>query len=451
MKWAKRAAGIGTGIFIFVAIVHVLNYMYVACDDEWERILWHSFYEEQGKIDNLYLGSSHVYCDIDPYQLDQLNGQYNFNLATSGQPMNGTYYLLKEADQRNELSHVYVETGYLTNVILDEDDGEPMETRVAYNWKNTDHMRFSPNKLQYMITMANSERYSDIFLGFSRYRSHLADWEYVRRITDTKKSREHMNYQYHSEWDDGIAYDEYLPRGCYYSTGKIRDKERLFGQEIVLGENPMAETSEAYLRKVISYCQEREIPLTLFISPIYELQLISTEHYDNYLEQVRGIAAEYHVDIYDFNLVGEEYLPIQKTRYFRDAGHLNATGAELFTEFFHKIMSGDAEENRKYFYDTYAQKLAHAEPEVYGLCYHVEETGKDGATPSKSIFIASNRDEGMEYRVIMTPGNDRDQYLIQDFSENKTFKLDSNEHGKCAITYRMKNTSDAEKTIEITY
>lgn len=181
------------------------------------------------------------------------------------------------------------------------------------------------------------------------------------------------------------TYEEVQPGGRFYSAKVFQGNKRLYYQNKILGEHPIAETSEEYLRKIITYCQTNDIPITLFISPMYELQLISTENYDNYLDQVREIASEYNVAIYDFNLAKEEYLPIQDVRHFRDIGHLSSTGVDLYTDFFHKIMSRDTIDNQKYFYDTYAQKLAHATPEVYGVYYR------------DNIFIASNRNEGMEY------------------------------------------------------
>lgn len=453
MKGIRRAAGILAGVLIFSFGVHVLNYMYVGGTDEEERILWRSFYEDTGKIDNLYLGSSHVYLDIDPYQLDRLNGQYNFNLSTPGQLMNGSYYLLKEADQCNRLSHVYVELYYYYNVKDNfDEDREPIEKYPSLNWENTDYMRLSFNKLQFMTTMADTEKYPEIFLGFSRYREHLDDWNYVRDIMRRKRSDEYLHYQYRINYDDdGNIYDEYFPKGRVYSSREYLGEQRFSRQDHILGTDPMAEKSEAYLRKLITYCQERDIPVTLFISPIYELQLISTEHYDNYLDQVRGIATEYGLDVYDFNLVREEDLPIQETRYFRDVGHLNSIGAELYTDFFNKIVSGDVEENRKYFYDSYEEKLAHADPEVYGIYYRDVKAEEGEEILYRNMFIASNRDEGMEYKIVMTPDSETGRYLVQSFNGNRVFKVDGSEHGTCTIIYRMKDTPDAVQTIEINY
>ena len=85
---AKTAAGIIAGLFVFCMIAKGLNYIYVP-DSEWERIVMHHFYDDRGQIDNLFLGSSHLHNDIDPFMLDELNGQYNFNLATPAQLLNG--------------------------------------------------------------------------------------------------------------------------------------------------------------------------------------------------------------------------------------------------------------------------------------------------------------------------------------------------------------------------
>lgn len=106
----RTMVGIVLAITVFYGVAQMLNYMYVnPSDSGFQRLVLHDFYEDKGKIENLYLGSSHVYCDINPVYLDNINGGYNFNLATPSQLPNGTYHLLKEADRYNELSHVYVE------------------------------------------------------------------------------------------------------------------------------------------------------------------------------------------------------------------------------------------------------------------------------------------------------------------------------------------------------
>lgn len=207
----------------------------------------------------------------------------------------------------------------------------------------------------------------------------------------------------------------------------------------------MAQSSELYLRKAIEYCQKKGIPVTLFISPMYNLQPASVGNYDNYVKQMKNIASEYDLDFYDFNLAKEEYFPIQNLKYFKDVDHLNSNGAAMFTDFFYKVVSGNAEQNQKYFYDSYVQKLKDEEPEVYGIHYWKEDA---------EIFmnVVSNRDSGMEYRITIIPDKslNKESYLVQDFCENKKFIIEDG-NGICTVEYRMKNAPDAVHIVEVEY
>lgn len=434
MRKIKRIVQVLAGFFIFYGIAATLNFLYMAeGDSRIERDVWNDFYKNQGKISYLYLGSSHVYCDINPFMLDERNGQFNFDLATPGQLMDGTYYLLREADRENNLSNVYIELYYYVNVKENFNHREePVKQYSFRNWTILDDMKFSYNKFDYFRQSTQLEQWPDAILGFVRYRSKISDWGYIRNNVIQKCDPER---KYKSEdFSRG-----YVPR-----NGVYQEQERLFMQEHILGEEPMAKTSEEYLRKAITYCQQREIPVTLFISPIYELQLISTEDYDNYVDQVRQIAEEYQVDFYDFNLVKEEYLPIQQMKYFSDVGHLNEVGSNLFTDFFWQVVSGNTSHNQKYFYDSYEQKLHKQKPMVYGLYYRISEDN------IRNIWIASNKGTEMEYRITCRP-NEGEQYTVQDFHVNKEFTLDMGEQGTCVITYRIFNMPDTEQTIEIVY
>lgn len=151
------------------------------------------------------------------------------------------------------------------------------------------------------------------------------------------------------------------------------------------------------------------------------------------------------MDFYDFNLAKDAYLPIQKLEYFRDVDHLNSAGAEVFTQFFHKVVTGDARQNQKYFYDSYAQKLQSLEPEVYGI--HYWKSGSE-----TFMNVASNRDSGMEYRIVITPDefSGREPYVVQDFCENKEFTI-TDGNGICTVEYRIKNDPDIVHIVEVAF
>ena len=164
------------------------------------------------------------------------------------------------------------------------------------------------------------------------------------------------------------------------------------------------------------------------------------------------MAAEYDLTVYDFNLAKEAYLTLQDSGYYRDTGHLNQDGAELFTQFFNQVISAEEADRKQYFYDTYQEKLDALAPTVYGT-YHIvngEEMAKREQT--EVVWnVASNRDVGMEYRIILTP-DEGEAYMIQDFQENKKFTIPMNENGICTIVARMKDfPKTSVQTMEIRY
>ena len=56
----------------------------------------------------------------------------------------------------------------------------------------------------------------------------------------------------------------------------------------------------------------------------------------------------------------------------------------------------------------------------------------------------------MEYRITLTP-NEGEQYVLQDFAENKEFTLSAQEHGICTIEARMADNPEDIQTMEIKY
>ena len=470
-RW-KRVVRHGGFLLLWAAAfalgVHFLNYLYVeSSDTEWGRILWHHYYTRERNIDCLYLGSSHVYCDINPFMMDELNGKNNFNLASGSQQLNGSYYLLREADRQNELEHVYLEMYYY----LSTGTVGIYSGNVLNNQRNMDYMRPSLNKLQYMLAASDPRQYAETFFPFVRYRSKLFDYWYVRDMVRHKETEDYRNYVMNLTDENGTVC--YPGKGYYDTTRRLTESALRWTSSCYrMEEEPLTEDAEKYLREIIEYCRKKQIGITLFSSPVYELQILSTEHYDRYAEQIERIASEYGIEYYDFNLCREEYLPIQQTENFMDIGHLNATGASLYTPVFWRIVSHTAQENEAYFYPSYAEKLRETPPQIYGIYLadekaagsiagaaaaaecaaavmgsaaddgDVEEAGRDFGV---AVYrVASNRPQELEYSIKLPS-----QY--RDFSADPYFAVPRDMHGTCTVTARIRGQESVLQTLKIEY
>ncbi len=452
----KRLVLLLAVFFVWKFLINGLNYLYVDGEAQaWQRILWHNFYAQEENIDYLYLGSSHVYCDLNPFLLDELNGENNFNLSTSSQRLNGSYYLLKEADKEHKLKHVYVELYY---ELATGEQSRFLTTSAGrtQNWRNTDYMQPSFNRLEYMATMSAPEHYIEALFPFIRYREKYFELNYIRSQIEYKHSEEYRNFVKCTKDEQNVVVYEFRDKGYNYSTtellaSSLKEEIDVQGNRNLLKENPMTEEAELYLRKILEYCNKSDIQVTLFSSPVTDLRILSAEtcgSYDNYVNQVKDIASEYDVEYYDFNLCKEEYLPLKELKYFRDKHHLNADGAEVFTKFFYKVMQGTKEENALYFYESYAEKCRETDGQIYGIL-RMNNAGEN--MENQVLYkVISNWKEGMEYRILLTP-SEGETVGVQDFSENTEFEVPAEEHGICTIVARELGETDKVQTLEIEY
>lgn len=431
-----------TAALFFLVGTKLLNYLYWQ-EEDWERILFHHFYGQKENIDCVYLGSSHVFCAFDPEILDEKNGKNNFNLATSGQSLMGSYYLLREADRYNEIETVYLELYYTCSTGGQGNYREKESVQIS--WRITDYMRMSPLKLDAFFHMNPKEYYVDAAFPYVRYRAHLTEKDWMKDRVNNKSSGNYKKYIY----VDGLT--EYRDKGYYATSMELTNP--LFVRERNPEDMYLTKDAEKYLRKIIEYCQKKGIRIVLCTNPMYEIQPASTENYDNYADGIRKVAAEYGVPYYDFNMVRGECLPIQKPEYFMDAGHLNSKGAALYSNFFHRVVSAPEEENSEYFYSSYQEKMEKEKPEVYGLyCYLMEEAElQPGDEPDRNLkmTIAATRKDDIEYQIFLTPEGG-ETYMFQDFSENREFCVSAQEHGSCEIIWRETGGTEAG-SLEISY
>lgn len=436
----QRLITVSVTVFVLLFVLHIFDYLYVK-EDNWTRILWHNYYKTEN-IDNVFLGSSHVHCDIDPFILDEMNGMENFNMSIPFMRLNGAFYVLKEMVGDHDLKNVYLELYYIPSTGV---WGDVMsDVSVQWNWCITDYMRPSINKMQFMLSMSRRDKYPDTLFPFIRYREHVFDTPYISELVELKKSDDYRNYKLRYENGNGETTLEYRDKGYHYNLGVMPEYTLAYPQEINLQtEGVMSANTEGYLRKIIEYCKEKNIQITLFINPVYETQILSTIEYDSYHQQILAIADEYEVPFYDFNLCKSEYLDIMHRENFADAGHLNSVGAELLTPFLWEVLSGDSESNKEYFCQSYEEKILLDAPETYGLYYFY-----DGDV--RKYTIASNRKTEIEYKVSAAT-EEGEERIIQDFSVNKGFELQNDEHGMLTIVSRVKEQPEQLRTLEIEY
>lgn len=386
----------------------------------WSRFDLNLFNHREQPIDYLWLGSSHVYRDINPDIMDELTGKRNFNLSTASQNFSQSFLLLQEADEKFELEHVYLEMYFRIHLREHEQEYYSLEDQF-WVW---DYLPNSRAKQQMIRNYDPEEELPAVYMPFVRYRKYIFDSDHISACLN-----ENLNVEYKESigWQKngyGKADSALGMRNCVMDNGISQTEEEI-----------LSETAENYLVQIIKYCQANGIELTLFSSPVPDLFILKeVQDYDSYVGQIREIAEEYSLNYYDFNLCKEEKLPVQGAdfyNYYNDKDHLNDAGVTLFTSVLGDVVMNDRTD---YFYDSYEQKLKQTPPSLYGLIRNgINENGE------MQYELASNREQGVEYRIEFVPDKrDYEGGVVQEYCENKHFVYKSEYEGVFLISARIK-------------
>ena len=417
-----------TVIAVFIFCVLLVGggkfFRYILIDDtaSYTRITFHEMYE-QDNIDVLFVGSSHCYRSFVPEILDREFGGVNtFNAGTSSQVLDGSYIIIQEAVKYNDVKHIYLELYYNCGFSVYKD-----RTDLTSVYIISDYLRPSFNKVRYMLNASRNDYYPNSFIIARRNWKGLFDADYVKELLMKKQSDEYKDYKYtyvtkEEEWYAGkgyVANKEVVENWDYFSP---------HGWDNIKIEN-MTDDWKNSLNDIIYFCDKKGVSLTLVVAPMPDFLLVGRGNYDEYVEMVKEMIDGTNVCYYDFNLCREKYFP-SASEMFKDTNHLNCYGAEKLSYLFADLVNGKISEE-ELFYDSYIERENSLKATVFGISYH------DNEDNTKDCKIVTNCDDDWEYRITLR-SDTGEEYLIQDFSENYFFTVDSENHGVYTIEYRLK-------------
>ena len=153
MKMLRKLGAVLLFAALTLAVLAAANFLLVDDVHSYSRAMLQELYADAGKIDTLFLGSSHCYRSVDPDAVDAVLGTYSFNAGSSQQLPDGSYYMLREAAAQNQLKTVYLEMFY-TGYNQSASKNVPLACYLL-----TDHMRWnSPNRYAYQAGSSRSAK-----------------------------------------------------------------------------------------------------------------------------------------------------------------------------------------------------------------------------------------------------------------------------------------------------
>ncbi|MCI8483542.1 MAG: hypothetical protein HFH41_04295 [Lachnospiraceae bacterium] len=339
----------------------IFSYM-VVDDTVWystSRIMMHELYTQESNIDVLFVGSSHCYRSFVPEIADKLWQKNTFNAGTSSQDLDGSLAVIKEAAKKNKIEHVYLEIYY--GIAMHP--AYKKRTEMTSTYLLSDYMKPSLNKLDYLLHASSKEYYVNSFIPARRYWESFSDLNYMKNIIQRKNTKIYREYKY-----DFVTTEKeyYAEKGYVASNEKVEKGTYWTGQDFApIKEENISTDWRKSLQKIIKFCQEHDIELTLISSPMPDFRLYRLGNYDDYIQVVNDIIQGTGVKYYDFNLCRENYFSGEELL-FMDTDHLSKTGAEKFTTLFSEFCMGDIPKE-ELFYDSYEEKVKNMPFKIFGF------------------------------------------------------------------------------------
>lgn len=329
-------------IIILTMIIYALNSVFVLKVSHRSKI-FQGVYEDRGEYDVVLMGSSHMDSSINPNVLWNEYGITSFNYGTGGQPIDVTYYLLKEVLKKHKNPIVVVDLYYLGLV---EQFGQEGYIRYVL-----DNMKFSINKIEAVVNSTPKEQWLSYLFPIIKYH-------------DRWKELEEKDFNYDTST-------------TYYQKGFGAGRE-VYGKDTLsdIKETKTAELplkTQEYLYKIIELSQKEGFKLIFTNAPhdYTSTTNMGTWHKEpaQMFNRVAEIAKENNIPFINYNNLFDEIGFHFKDNMYNE-GHMNIWGSNKVSTHFGRFLKEnyDLEDHRndesyadwKEDYDKYLQVEASA-------------------------------------------------------------------------------------------
>jgi len=231
-------------------------------------------------VDVLFLGSSHVFVNINPAVLFSEYGITSFVLGGSAQPLWNTYFFLCEALRTQKPKAVILEA-YQT-VSNSEYSGDEYYIVV-----NTYGMKPSMRYINALKVSAPKKDFWEYFFRFRRYHNRyttLSKNDFSpNMVPDVGTRNDVVRYDLWIDWKGFLALYSHTP----FERPDVDN---------VIDRSPMHIKAELYYRAIIELCIKNNIPLEIVVAPY----VISSQHMQK-LNYAYDIALEYDIPFTNLN------------------------------------------------------------------------------------------------------------------------------------------------------
>lgn len=317
-RWGKVLLKAIVFLSIFLSVNHIIGEQLdkvAGTTDAYAQAKWEEFYElHSDTLDLVFIGSSYSYRSYDPEVFDNTLGVNSFNMGSPLQKPVESYYVLKETLKYQKPSLVVMDINW---GVFNRD--KYFNTKL---W-NFDNMRFSSNKIGFLLNVFDVDQY--FYAMFKTMRYHQDTDELLKKM---------LGMEVENSIDMESYLENYKGKGFIIDNGKVDvgSIEDIFrGYSKNPKEYQWNEKQLKYLDKIVKLCREENIELVFVTAPLspayFELYTAYWYDYEHIKATANDLAEKYKVAYLDYNSINVEESLVTNDD-FSDSNHLNYNGAQ---------------------------------------------------------------------------------------------------------------------------
>lgn len=347
--------------------------------------------EAEGRnVDMILIGASRVYRSFVPEEFEKKMGlDFVLNAGSSYQPIEGSYYQLKELLDR--FNPKYVVLGVTWDGISNDRTRGKL---IIY-----DRLHGS-EKLKYTLTDFSNEEFLYTLKSY-RYRNEIVDIaeniQERKRLVETDYEPKVKGNEYYADSGFVYSYDTFENGNVEIRGGGTFDTELA------------KQTMVPYMDKIVSLCKQEGIRLYMVTGPTTMMRIYNVGNYQEAVDFYDNYAQQNDIIYHNLN-----YLKNRETIFddslMHDFNHLNGKGATVVSSLYAEILQKDMQgiDTSDYFYGS-LDELKSDVNRVVGVkaaietdngYAHIKATSlqNEGVVPQYQILAAKSAED--EYQVV---------------------------------------------------
>jgi len=391
---------------LLIILVKFVNY-YLYDDNTYTRVMMHELYNQRN-IDVCISGASSAYRHFNPGIWDTVLQSDTFNVGSSAQRPESSYYVLKEIFNQYKPKYVIYSISAFMFTQYSRWDS-PTKDYILF-----DYMPVSLNKVIYGLRVFKGNLVNG-FIEFSRNRNNdlMDTLTKVKKVKD-KNTYKSFSYQVYDDSDEILHPKGYVSAGRHLVIGEVGKLNT-----VQFRDYELRSVDVEYMLKIADLCRDNDCELIIVVPPMHYGSMANYYDYQEVVDFNRNIADSIGAPIFDFSLAKHDFFSM-KDSYYYDWAHMSGDGADFFStvcsEFIKRYISGEEINNDDYFYKSY-QELLEDTPWIYNAWIVKDENGYqafcnhgNGVTPLYSFWGSEDNGDTWE--------------LIEDYSSSDTVSFD---------------------------